>query len=65
MLSNMLQSYLSGAFLIETIRVFDESLAVAEKQVSLAMSFYNHGLVVKSDVLGSEVYLSMILQDTE
>ncbi|MDQ7825375.1 MAG: TolC family protein [Candidatus Eremiobacteraeota bacterium] len=63
MLSNMLQSYLAGALLIETIKVLDESLQVAEKQVKLARSFYDHGLVVKSDVLGAEVYFAMTLQE--
>ena len=63
MLSSTIQSYLSGALLLETIRVLDESLLIAQKQVSLARSFYRHGLVVKSDVLGAEVYLSMTLQE--
>jgi outer membrane protein TolC len=63
MLSNMLQSYLAGALLMETIKVLDGSLLVAEKQVTLAKSFFRHGLVVKSDVLGAEVYLSMTLQE--
>jgi len=63
MLSAMLQSYLSGALLMETIRVLDESLLLAQKQVKLSRSFYTHGMVVKSDVLGAEVYLSMTLQE--
>jgi outer membrane protein TolC len=63
MLSNMLQSYLSGALLMETIRVLDESLLLAQKQVKLAKSFYGHGMVVKSDVLSAEVYLSMTVQE--
>jgi outer membrane protein TolC len=63
MLSNMLKSYIAGALLMETIKVLDESLLVAQKHVALSKSFYNHGLVVKSDVLGAEVYFSMTLQE--
>jgi outer membrane protein TolC len=58
MAGELIRAYLGGALLEESVRVYDDSVALAEGHVKLAESFYNHGVIVKSDLLAARVFLA-------
>ncbi len=65
MAGELIQAYLGGALLVESIKVMDESVTLAESHVSLADSFYRNGVVIKSDLLAAQVFVAMIKQERE